>query len=537
MRTFLYTPRDASASSPIVLLYDANKQSLEQLENCRISQKQLRIKYIFGVLGHDRFLINLRKKETVQNADAITKEALGAFCKAIPWRTHEGEKFVPGARRKAAKTKHADETKYRAESAFPPSCAFSTIERYAAQVFGDSNGEARLLGPAAGQTTEFSYTRMAGLALLKQSSTSEQHIQVPLVSPIKRETLEGAQIPEATAAADKEVDVGLDRDHKPSSLWSAAIDISANRSCVTTTRTCCLTTAARQNLSRPWSTKNNNSNYDPIEIGQEQSAAEPMVVATSSSAICGTKRLREDGIASPHLGLASRSSPVPLFIECCLTLPAASSQGGQQKGVPAGVAFPRSDGVHLAKNARATERTTGLMTQRYAIQQRPVPECESTRQPDVLQKVISQQQHQYQKAPQQRPFHMKGWGIGEQLQRDGNVCSTYPIDLNVTEVLSNSWSSGVERWPRPSLSTPLEIGDSSTSRNVGTSGPPQSRTSTGSQSSSNPSLVERQVLSTNPTVLANAERKMTLSGPARGSGVTTNSTADSTDNFKVRPSP
>lgn len=197
------------------LLLAEQKQELRQLKECKVSGKELRMKYVFGCKGHPRFLVNLTKKDTRQKADGIIKEALGAQGEAKPWKTMGGEKFLPGARIKSVRSSKGDKRRGERDcSAF----ARSTIERYALQLFGDSDGIAYLLERSTCDTKEFLYTRAAGLVL---SSSKEQPHILPPLAPVtaKQQNVPSLAVCEANAGM-----IGNKAQHVdcPSSLRSSA---------------------------------------------------------------------------------------------------------------------------------------------------------------------------------------------------------------------------------------------------------------------------------------------------------------------------
>lgn len=116
-----------------------------------MTKKKLHINHVFGCVGRENFLINLKTKATGRLVDAIVKTALGAICSSMPMEIQQaGEKFVPAkSSKKRMRRKNVQ----------------ATIERAAAQIFKDSNNEhALLLGPE-GEVDVYSYDSSAGLVL------------------------------------------------------------------------------------------------------------------------------------------------------------------------------------------------------------------------------------------------------------------------------------------------------------------------------------------------------------------------------------
>lgn len=117
--------------------------------------KKLNINYAFGCVDSDKFLLNLKTKSTGRLVDSIVKNALGAFCQAIPMATHvAGEKFVPArSSNKRTRTKTAE----------------STIEREAKEVFAASGGGRAYLLGSNGEMSMYSYHSTTGLVLERKN--------------------------------------------------------------------------------------------------------------------------------------------------------------------------------------------------------------------------------------------------------------------------------------------------------------------------------------------------------------------------------
>lgn len=140
----------------------------KRLTDCRVVGKKLYVNYVFGCVGHARFLVNLKIKATGRLADSIVKNALGPFWYATPFETRQlGEKFVPGrSLRKRRRTIPDALNKPEA-----------TIQREAARAFGASDGMALLLAPG-GKTALYSYDRVGGLVLQDQDVNEDMDIDV-----------------------------------------------------------------------------------------------------------------------------------------------------------------------------------------------------------------------------------------------------------------------------------------------------------------------------------------------------------------------
>lgn len=142
----------------IVLLSSFHEpwQALKKLKQCEVVGKKLPMNYLFGCVGHSRFLINLKSKATGRLADSVVKNALGALCEATPFETKQrGEKFVPGRSLRKRGTASSENKRRKGEA---------TIEREAARVFGKCDGVALLLA-TGGRIDEYQYDSTVGLVL------------------------------------------------------------------------------------------------------------------------------------------------------------------------------------------------------------------------------------------------------------------------------------------------------------------------------------------------------------------------------------
>lgn len=116
-----------------------------------MTNKKLIINHVFGCVGRENFLINLKIKATGRLVDAIVKTAFGAICSSMPMEIQQpGEKFVPAkSSKKRLRRKNVQ----------------ATIERAAAQIFKNSNNEQALLLGREGECDIYSYDNSIGLVL------------------------------------------------------------------------------------------------------------------------------------------------------------------------------------------------------------------------------------------------------------------------------------------------------------------------------------------------------------------------------------
>lgn len=150
-RTFAIAPAQGNPNDQLSL-----EQALKKLKQCEVVGKKLPMNYLFGCVGHSRFLINLKSKATGRLADSVVKNALGALCEATPFETKQrGEKFVPGRSLRKRGTASSENKRRKGEA---------TIEREAARVFGKCDGVALLLA-TGGRIDEYQYDSTVGLVL------------------------------------------------------------------------------------------------------------------------------------------------------------------------------------------------------------------------------------------------------------------------------------------------------------------------------------------------------------------------------------